>query len=83
MKLGICVSRATYNLLSVAGAARLPGFHCCVGSGGEKLLPESYKQKGNQRSLYIHSNLFPAHPRSPTGYDPTEFIGVTLVCQIK
>ncbi|KAL9832175.1 Monodehydroascorbate reductase 1, peroxisomal [Arabidopsis thaliana] len=28
------------------GAARLPGFHCCVGSGGEKLLPESYKQKG-------------------------------------
>ncbi|XVF76248.1 hypothetical protein PTKIN_Ptkin13bG0250900 [Pterospermum kingtungense] len=28
------------------GAARLPGFHVCVGSGGEKLLPEWYKEKG-------------------------------------
>ncbi|XP_022144639.1 monodehydroascorbate reductase, seedling isozyme-like [Momordica charantia] len=26
--------------------ARLPGFHVCVGSGGEKLLPEWYKEKG-------------------------------------
>ena len=51
LKLQVCVSRAAYNLLSVAGAARLPGFHCCVGSGGEKLLPESYKQKGNQLFL--------------------------------
>ncbi|KAM0939685.1 putative monodehydroascorbate reductase (NADH) [Dioscorea sansibarensis] len=28
------------------GAARLPGFHVCVGSGGERLLPEWYTQKG-------------------------------------
>ncbi|KAL1822531.1 hypothetical protein ACET3Z_009309 [Daucus carota] len=28
------------------GAARLPGFHTCVGSGGEKLLPEWYTDKG-------------------------------------
>ncbi|KAK3122408.1 hypothetical protein QOZ80_8BG0669180 [Eleusine coracana subsp. coracana] len=27
-------------------AARLPGFHTCVGSGGEKLLPEWYSEKG-------------------------------------
>ncbi|GMN39386.1 hypothetical protein TIFTF001_008617 [Ficus carica] len=26
--------------------ARLPGFHACVGSGGERLLPEWYKEKG-------------------------------------
>ncbi|KAG9455055.1 hypothetical protein H6P81_007959 [Aristolochia fimbriata] len=26
--------------------ARLPGFHVCVGSGGERLLPEWYTQKG-------------------------------------
>ncbi|KAM3324981.1 hypothetical protein P3S67_000105 [Capsicum chacoense] len=28
------------------GAARLPGFHVCVGSGGEKQLPEWYAEKG-------------------------------------
>ncbi|XP_008226785.2 PREDICTED: monodehydroascorbate reductase, seedling isozyme-like [Prunus mume] len=28
------------------GAARLPGFHVCVGSGGERLLPEWYVTKG-------------------------------------
>ncbi|XBI37987.1 hypothetical protein VPH35_123161 [Triticum aestivum] len=27
-------------------AARLPGFHTCVGGGGEKLLPEWYTEKG-------------------------------------
>ncbi|KAL9253774.1 Monodehydroascorbate reductase-like protein [Drosera capensis] len=31
---------------SGAGFARLPGFHVCVGSGGERLLPEWYKEKG-------------------------------------
>jgi hypothetical protein len=29
-----------------ADAARLPGFHTCVGSGGEKLLPEWYSENG-------------------------------------
>ncbi|KAB5552293.1 hypothetical protein DKX38_009604 [Salix brachista] len=33
------------NLFDV-GTARLPGFHVCVGSGGERLLPEWYKEKG-------------------------------------
>ncbi|KAJ8753950.1 hypothetical protein K2173_001848 [Erythroxylum novogranatense] len=28
------------------GTARLPGFHVCVGSGGERLLPEWYKEQG-------------------------------------
>ncbi|CAK7343404.1 unnamed protein product [Dovyalis caffra] len=28
------------------GTARLPGFHVCVGSGGERLLPEWYSEKG-------------------------------------
>ncbi|RRT48773.1 hypothetical protein GW17_00004747 [Ensete ventricosum] len=28
-----------------ASAARLPGFHVCVGSGGERLLPEWYAEK--------------------------------------
>uniref|UniRef100_A0A0D6RA19 monodehydroascorbate reductase (NADH) n=1 Tax=Araucaria cunninghamii TaxID=56994 RepID=A0A0D6RA19_ARACU len=28
------------------GAARLPGFNVCVGSGGERQLPEWYSQKG-------------------------------------
>lgn len=28
------------------GAARLPGFHVCVGSGGERQLPEWYFEKG-------------------------------------
>ena len=31
----------------ITGAARLPGFHVCVGSGGERLAPEWYKEKGN------------------------------------
>jgi monodehydroascorbate reductase (NADH) len=28
------------------GTARLPGFHVCVGSGGDRLLPEWYTEKG-------------------------------------
>ncbi|KAI3738154.1 hypothetical protein L2E82_28173 [Cichorium intybus] len=28
------------------GSARLPGFHVCVGSGGERLAPEWYTEKG-------------------------------------
>lgn len=33
------------------GAARLPGFHVCVGSGGERLLPEWYTEKGIELML--------------------------------
>jgi len=32
--------------LSPEGAARLPGFHVCVGSGGDKQPPEWYTEKG-------------------------------------
>lgn len=30
----------------VAGAPRLPGFHTCVGGGGDKQTPEWYEEKG-------------------------------------
>lgn len=32
--------------LSPAKPARLPGFHTCVGGGGERQTPEWYKEKG-------------------------------------
>lgn len=32
--------------LKAEGAPRLPGFHACVGGGGEKQTPEWYKEKG-------------------------------------
>lgn len=32
---------------SFSGAPRLPGFHACVGGGGEKQTPDWYKEKGN------------------------------------
>jgi hypothetical protein len=35
-----------YCFLLCTDAARLPGFHVCVGSGGERLLPEWYEGKG-------------------------------------
>uniref|UniRef100_A0A7N0UAY2 monodehydroascorbate reductase (NADH) n=1 Tax=Kalanchoe fedtschenkoi TaxID=63787 RepID=A0A7N0UAY2_KALFE len=35
-----------YLFPEAVGTARLPGFHTCVGSGGERLLPEWYKEKG-------------------------------------
>lgn len=31
-----------------AGAPRLPGFHACVGGGGEKQTPDWYKEKGEK-----------------------------------
>eukprot|EP00899_Mesostigma_viride_P024075 jgi/Mesvir1/4852/Mv11128-RA.1 len=37
--------------LNPEGAARLPGFHTCVGSGGEKQPPEWYKEKGIELML--------------------------------
>lgn len=47
-----------YCHFCVAGAARLPGFHVCVGSGGERLLPEWYTEKGKILSLLFFSLLF-------------------------
>lgn len=36
-----------------AAPARLPGFHVCVGSGGERQLPEWYKDNGKGLSFFF------------------------------
>lgn len=46
------------------GAARLPGFHVCVGSGGERLLPEWYTEKGI--SLILNTEIVKADLTSKT-----------------
>ncbi|GMH23170.1 hypothetical protein Nepgr_025013 [Nepenthes gracilis] len=46
------------------GAARLPGFHVCVGSGGERLLPDWYKEKGIQ--LIVSTEIVKADLASKT-----------------
>ncbi|TVU04563.1 hypothetical protein EJB05_47678 [Eragrostis curvula] len=45
-------------------AARLPGFHTCVGSGGEKLLPEWYAEKGIE--LILNTEIVKADLASKT-----------------
>ena len=40
-------NKVIFICIPLAGTARLPGFHVCVGSGGERLLPEWYKEKGD------------------------------------
>lgn len=44
--------------------ARLPGFHVCVGSGGERLLPEWYAEKGI--SLILSTEIIKADLASKT-----------------
>ncbi|XP_051130600.1 monodehydroascorbate reductase [Andrographis paniculata] len=46
------------------GTARLPGFHVCVGSGGERLLPEWYTEKGI--SLILSTEITKADLASKT-----------------
>ncbi|XP_011077888.1 monodehydroascorbate reductase [Sesamum indicum] len=46
------------------GTARLPGFHVCVGSGGERLLPEWYTEKGI--SLVLSTEIVKADLASKT-----------------
>ncbi|KAM7531615.1 hypothetical protein LguiB_035025 [Lonicera macranthoides] len=46
------------------GAARLPGFHTCVGSGGERLLPEWYAENGI--SLILSTEIVKAEVSSKT-----------------
>ncbi|KAK4478723.1 hypothetical protein RD792_014221, partial [Penstemon davidsonii] len=46
------------------GTARLPGFHVCVGSGGERLLPEWYAEKGI--SLILNTEIVKADLASKT-----------------
>ncbi|XP_022972689.1 monodehydroascorbate reductase, seedling isozyme [Cucurbita maxima] len=50
--------------------ARLPGFHVCVGSGGERLLPEWYKEKGIELILsteIVEANLSAKTLKSASG----------------
>ncbi|XP_010242614.1 PREDICTED: monodehydroascorbate reductase [Nelumbo nucifera] len=46
------------------GAARLPGFHVCVGSGGERLPPEWYAEKGIE--LILNTEIVKADLASKT-----------------
>ncbi|KAF6148004.1 hypothetical protein GIB67_024179 [Kingdonia uniflora] len=39
-------SQGTYIRINFTAPARLPGFHVCVGSGGERQLPQWYTEKG-------------------------------------
>ncbi|KAM7464269.1 hypothetical protein LguiA_032390 [Lonicera macranthoides] len=59
------------------GAARLPGFHVCVGSGGERLLPEWYSEKGI--SLILSTEIVKANLASKT---LTSAAGETFTYQI-
>ncbi|XP_042402898.1 monodehydroascorbate reductase 3, cytosolic-like isoform X1 [Zingiber officinale] len=45
-------------------AARLPGFHVCVGSGGERLLPAWYSEKGIE--LMLNTEIVKADLASKT-----------------
>ncbi|KZV48946.1 monodehydroascorbate reductase, partial [Dorcoceras hygrometricum] len=51
------------------GTARLPGFHVCVGSGGERLLPEWYTEKGI--SLILSTEITKADLASKTLHSAT------------
>jgi hypothetical protein len=57
-------------------AARLPGFHTCVGSGGERLLPEWYSEKGELSHRQMPSLYFKSVNWNTTRY---RFFGWTLV----
>lgn len=59
------------------GTARLPGFHVCVGSGGERLLPEWYKEKGIE--LILSTEIVKADIASKTLVSAT---GLTFKYQI-
>ncbi|KAK4343143.1 hypothetical protein RND71_038959 [Anisodus tanguticus] len=55
---------ARHTFFLKARAARLPGFHVCVGSGGERLLPEWYSEKGI--SLILSTEIVKADLASKT-----------------
>lgn len=42
----------------MAAPARLPGFHTCVGSGGERQTPEWYADNGTGLTEMSHSITF-------------------------
>nr|QJX14775.1 monodehydroascorbate reductase [Deschampsia antarctica]6KRT_A Chain A, monodehydroascorbate reductase [Deschampsia antarctica]6KRT_B Chain B, monodehydroascorbate reductase [Deschampsia antarctica] len=57
--------------------ARLPGFHVCVGSGGERLLPEWYSEKGIE--LILNTEIVKADLASKT---LTSAAGATFTYEI-
>ncbi|XP_044979358.1 monodehydroascorbate reductase 3, cytosolic [Hordeum vulgare subsp. vulgare] len=57
--------------------ARLPGFHVCVGSGGERLLPEWYSEKGIE--LILSTEIVKADLASKT---LTSSAGATFTYEI-
>ncbi|VAH96091.1 unnamed protein product [Triticum turgidum subsp. durum] len=57
--------------------ARLPGFHVCVGSGGERLLPEWYSEKGIE--LILSTEIVKADLASKT---LTSAAGATFTYEI-
>jgi len=57
--------------------ARLPGFHVCVGSGGERLLPEWYSEKGIE--LILSTEIVSADLASKT---LTSSAGATFTYEI-
>ncbi|KAJ0976754.1 hypothetical protein J5N97_012228 [Dioscorea zingiberensis] len=59
------------------GYARLPGFHVCVGSGGERLLPEWYTEKGIE--LILSTEIVKADLASKT---LTSASGATFIYDI-
>ncbi|XP_003574924.1 monodehydroascorbate reductase 4, cytosolic [Brachypodium distachyon] len=63
--------------LAPQNAARLPGFHTCVGSGGEKLLPEWYADKGIE--LILSTEIVKADLATKT---LTSADGATFICEI-
>ncbi|KAK9126456.1 hypothetical protein Scep_015302 [Stephania cephalantha] len=59
--------------------ARLPGFHVCVGSGGERLLPEWYKEKGIELFLSTEIVKVDLASKSLTSKSGSTFIYGTLI----
>ncbi|PQP94768.1 monodehydroascorbate reductase seedling isozyme [Prunus yedoensis var. nudiflora] len=61
------------------GAARLPGFHVCVGSGGERLLPEWYVKKGIELILSTEIAEADLHSKTLTSSTGRTFEFQTLI----
>ncbi len=59
---------AILAVLTAAGA-RLPGFHTCVGGGGERQAPEWYESKGERRQQQPTTAACQGRtPCSPAGF---------------
>lgn len=60
--------------LAPEGGARLPGFHTCVGGGGERQAPEWYTEKGEVTcASRISYYLDKYHILYPVRYSPIQW----------